>query len=128
MNEPEQKPSTYASRVFRKHKPIVERLRLYPHPTSSLKELLEAAASRIEELESSVPESGPKWTPCSERLPTTNGDYLCRVGSAHRPIRVLEFSPSEIQPSKPWRNGDDGRPYAHFITHWMELPSGPDAT
>lgn len=64
----------------------------------------------------------PEWIPVSERLPDCDGRYLCNIkshafkGCYYRDIRKYD------------RGGflEDGYIYTDDVTHWMELPDGPE--
>lgn len=97
-----------------------------PHGASFRRSAVEFA---INSVSSFLPEPGlilNAWIPCSERLPSTSGRYLCntRRYRKERPISrnrfmILYFDRLWVSP---WEGeGEDGM----RVTHWMPLPEAP---
>lgn len=54
-----------------------------------------------------------RWTPCSERLPEEEGQYLV----------TLDFSWGKEIEMGDWFNGEWVNPNSHVTVAWMELPT-----
>jgi hypothetical protein len=63
------------------------------------------------------------WTACKERLPKERGRYMVYQASFPEPIRIVNFGTS-----RGWENGrDKSLPPERRISHWMPLPTPPEA-
>jgi len=87
------------------------------------------------------------WTPCSERLPADGQRVLCWIpgnkvhlpglrGTEERELVILRFAEDWFvkNPSKTgrkthphfWLGEGSSNHFFEQVTHWMELPTGPD--
>lgn len=66
----------------------------------------------------------PKWIPVSERLPDTQGTYLCRYGfgqfADYMTTGCIDWIAFDKHPH--WQHASTGL----FVTHWVPLPEPPE--
>lgn len=97
-----------------------------------LDRIMEDAADKIEELvdrcaryaeEIAVLRELQRWIPVTERLPGSDGHYLCRYGFEGAGMtfcQALDYYATDVQPHFQHEGSRGMR-----VTHWMPLPEAP---
>ena len=80
-------------------------------------EIVPGLRKQVEELE-----SGSKWIPVTERLPTAFDEFIVMIKGAEAPT-TLWYDWCKEHWYQPEMEGGDGRKYE--VTHWMPLPEPP---
>lgn len=73
-------------------------------------------------------ETNNEWISANEQLPDTSGFYEVFVASAHKQVRIYEYSPSLLssnEGSNLWYNENGFRVNNWFVKFWKPCPQPP---